>query len=340
MGSRTVALTMVFTALFLTTSPSLVYAQSGSRGGSARLIQQQRARQQQVLQQQRLQQQRQAALQRREAQLRRERQEIERRERQLERESEERRAEDQRRKGVVVVELFTSQGCSSCPSADAALKQIADVAENRNLAVYPLSFHVDYWNRLGWDDPYSQKDFTTRQATYAAKQQGNNIYTPQMIVNGTDQFVGSDKNRAHQSISAALQKSPKTTVKAEVTEANDRNQLTIRYRISGDTKEKALNFALVQSPKENSIDRGENAGRTLGHVNVVRAFKVIVPEGTSGAVELDLPEDFDASLESKLVAYAQEKSTYEIVGASVTAVQNAAASPSTNQDAARQLSLK
>ena len=136
-------------------------------------------------------------------------------------------------------------------------------------------------------------------------------------------------------------KAPKTTVDIEVAKAKDPDKINVSYRISGDTTDKALNFALVQSPKANAVSSGENTGRTLGHVNVVRAFKVIVPEGTSGSVELDLPEDFDASIESKLVAYAQEKSTYEIVGATSIAGPRASASPSTmSESSSRQLSLK
>ena len=86
--------------------------------------------------------------------------------------------------GFALVELFTSEGCSSCPSADQNLMRLVDEASKKKLPVYALSFHVDYWNRLGWTDPYSSKAFTDRQRTYAQVMKSDRVYTPQMIVNG------------------------------------------------------------------------------------------------------------------------------------------------------------
>ncbi|MEM6525653.1 MAG: DUF1223 domain-containing protein, partial [Bacteroidota bacterium] len=89
--------------------------------------------------------------------------------------------------GVAVVELFTSQGCSSCPSADKNLSQL--IKDKNDRKVFGLSFHVSYWNYLGWKDPYSKEAFTERQRKYAAKFANSSIYTPQMIVNGKEEFV-------------------------------------------------------------------------------------------------------------------------------------------------------
>src|SRR5438445_2521237 len=93
----------------------------------------------------------------------------------------------------VVIELFTSQGCSSCPVADKNLAEIIEKAETNGQQVYGLSFHVDYWNDIGWKDPYSKAEFTERQKKYASIRSFENIYTPQMIVNGETEFVGSDR---------------------------------------------------------------------------------------------------------------------------------------------------
>ena len=91
---------------------------------------------------------------------------------------------------VAVIELFTSQGCSSCPSADQLLSQTINEAKKDGRKIFALSFHVDYWNRLGWADPFSTNEYSQRQRAYAAQLNDNSVYTPQMIVNGSRQFVG------------------------------------------------------------------------------------------------------------------------------------------------------
>ena len=93
----------------------------------------------------------------------------------------------------VIVELFTSQGCSSCPAADKNLTELLRKAELEGQPVYGLSFHVDYWNYIGWKDPYSSKQFTARQQAYRDHFEAESTYTPQMVVNGTTEFIGSNK---------------------------------------------------------------------------------------------------------------------------------------------------
>src|SRR5258706_10393726 len=93
--------------------------------------------------------------------------------------------------GIAVIELFTSEGCSSCPPADALLAEILRDARGKNLAIYPLAFHVDYWDHLGWRDPYSDPAYSARQRGYSRTFHRDSIYTPQMIINGVSEFVGS-----------------------------------------------------------------------------------------------------------------------------------------------------
>lgn len=312
-----IALSVLFATLL--GGSSSVFAQSSSRA----------IRQRQQLQQQQVQQQqRQAALQQQQATARRAaaaRQAAEQR-----RLAEEQKQREALKNGIAVVELFTSQGCSSCPPADAALQQIVDVAERSQVKVYALSFHVDYWNRLGWDDPYSHQDFTTRQATYAAKQRGNQVYTPQMIVNGTREFVGSDKKKAHAAISAALRKKAKSTIAIKVDDSKP-GSVNVDYRIDG-LKGNALNVAIVQTPPPNAVPSGENSGRTLKHANVVRAFTVIEPEQENGTVSLELPEGFSAGDGYEVVAYLQNKSSYQVVGATAAKVSVGTAKSSTEAE--------
>ena len=291
-------------AVLILSSYSLSWAQSGSRGalGSHRIHQQRLAQQQQQQLQWQAEQQRRQRLQ---AAL----------ERQRAAEAASRADEARQKAGVAVVELFTSQGCSSCPSADEALMQVVKVASQRDVRVYALSFHVDYWNRLGWDDPYSQADFTTRQATYAARGSGNQVYTPQMIVNGTDGFVGSDRDQIHRSITSALRTRPQTKIDINVNSGDTPGDLNVEYQLSGQVEDKALNVAVVQTPRSTNVVSGENAGRQLSHVNVVRAFKVVVPETANGVVSIKLLEDFDNSIDYDVIVYAQDKKTYAISGA-------------------------
>ncbi|HEU4536787.1 MAG TPA: DUF1223 domain-containing protein, partial [Polyangiaceae bacterium] len=107
-----------------------------------------------------------------------------------------------------LVELFTSEGCSSCPPADEALDELAVDAERRGLPVYALSFHVDYWNSLGWVDPFSTSAYTHRQEAYAGRAGSRGLYTPQMFVNGGEGFIGSDRGRARRDVDRALGAAP------------------------------------------------------------------------------------------------------------------------------------
>src|SRR5262249_22204116 len=107
--------------------------------------------------------------------------------------------------GVAVVELFTSEGCSSCPPADDLLIEIARDARQAKRAVYPLAFHVDYWDDLGWKDPYGSGVYSKRQGDYVAAFGGEGPYTPEMVVNGRVGFVGSRREQARREIARALE---------------------------------------------------------------------------------------------------------------------------------------
>src|SRR5262249_24150999 len=111
----------------------------------------------------------------------------------------------------VLVELFTSEGCSSCPPADQLLTSLAEKQPVSGAQIVTLSEHVDYWNRLGWTDPYSSAALSKRQNDYAEQFGGDSVYTPEMVVDGASQFVGSDDYAARDAIENAI-KSPKASV--------------------------------------------------------------------------------------------------------------------------------
>jgi hypothetical protein len=208
-------------------------------------------------------------------------------------------------KPITVVELFTSQGCSSCPSADLLLNK---VVEEKGSEVIGLSFHVSYWNYLGWKDPYSSEQFTERQRTYASIKRLNSIYTPQMIVDGREEFVGSDKR----ALEASLERSKNRTLEFDIkaTSLFAEGVFNVNYSIAQVAKGEVINLAIVEKLAENYVPRGENSGLTLRHHNVVKIFKTqeLKQEG-----EFSIPLISDKKLFA--VLYIQDKATLETKGA-------------------------
>lgn len=193
---------------------------------------------------------------------------------------------------VAVVELFTSQGCSSCPSADRLLRQTIDAAVAKNQRVFGLSFHVDYWDRLGWKDPFSSPQATERQRHYVRQMRLNSLYTPQAVVNGQQEFVGSSTSRMQTSLSAALARPATVRIEAEPTGGSGAT-VTLSYRLVGQTEGAVLLAALISKKGDNEVPRGENAGTRLSAVNAVRAFQSIAKPGTLGNLTLTAPAGFD-----------------------------------------------
>ena len=218
---------------------------------------------------------------------------------------------------VVVLELFTSQGCSSCPPADQALHDITQKAAQAGQAVYSLSFHVDYWNRLGWEDPFSSKAYTDRQRQYD-RALNSQTYTPQLVINGRQDIVGGQRARIDQAIQS-IQKQPASAfVGVDGSVARDASQVTVTYGLSaagsGTERPYRVNVALVQKEARTAVGNGENGGRTLVNTNVVRQFKTIEKSGTSGNVALPLPAGLKPDQTAVLV-YVQRSDTGQVVGA-------------------------
>lgn len=188
--------------------------------------------------------------------------------------------------GFAVVELFTSEGCSSCPPADKALMELVASARHDGSPVYALSFHVDYWNRLGWKDPFSAPEWSERQRVYSTRT-GDNVYTPQCVVNGTKSFVGSDAAELDKRVHDALAQQAMITVRAHA----ERGSTSVRtdYAIGGDITGKELVAVLVEDGLSSEVRAGENGGRHLAHTNVVRALKTTAlhPDQPTGSVVLD-----------------------------------------------------
>ncbi|MGL4514713.1 MAG: DUF1223 domain-containing protein [Lacipirellulaceae bacterium] len=225
-------------------------------------------------------------------------------------------ADDGAPRGFAVVELFTSEGCSSCPPADRLLAEIGGWGDQNHLQVYPLSFHVDYWNDLGWTDPFSSGDYSDRQRRYAATAGERGVYTPQMIVNGREGFVGSDKKRAAARLQSTLAEAPTAVLVVEASSISN-GDVEVSYRATGLDAGVVVNVALVQPSADQVVAKGENGGRTLGHVNVVRAFRTVSVD-PSGAGAVSLPRPTDLAGPTEVVVYAQEPATGRIIAAAKT----------------------
>jgi hypothetical protein len=212
-------------------------------------------------------------------------------------------------KNVAVLELFTSQGCSSCPPAD---KLLGTYTSKEN--VIALSFHVDYWNHLGWKDPFSSKAFTERQNNYASVMKAE-VYTPQIVINGQSEMVGSDESKISSTVKKVLAGEPDAelsikTIKVENGKAN------ICFDAAGNTGNSVLNVALIQKKATTDIKAGENGGVTLTNYNVVRNFTTITQVNNGvNATAIDIPADTTDIKNMSVVLYLQEKNTNKISAA-------------------------
>jgi hypothetical protein len=232
-------------------------------------------------------------------------------------------AED--RRVPVIVELFTSEGCSSCPPADQLLARMERSQPVPGARVIALEEHVDYWNQLGWVDPFSAPQYRGRQNDYALAFHAENIYTPQMVVNGQVQFIGDDSNRAYQVIGAAKQNQTTLVDLKNAANAKDPDLVDLSVQVTSPKNPKPhaedVYLAVTESELESQVLRGENAGRRLRHAPVVRSFGIIGridPNGSNiGQITntLRLPHEWRRE-NLRAVVFVQEHDTLRITGAS------------------------
>jgi hypothetical protein len=178
---------------------------------------------------------------------------------------------------AVVVELFTSQGCSSCPPADRLLAKLGQDGRFEG-RVIPLSFHVDYWDHIGWKDPFGSPRWSERQKAYAARTfRSSRIYTPQVVVNGREECVGSREAEVRKKISGALATKPagRVSLAVDPPSADGRLRVQVEAKLakaagSGDLD---LWVAVYERGLETAVKAGENSSRTLRNHHVVRRFE-------------------------------------------------------------------
>jgi hypothetical protein len=185
----------------------------------------------------------------------------------------------------VLVELFTSEGCSDCPPADALLARLQHDQPVAAADIIVLEEHVDYWESLGWHDRFSSHQFTDRQSQYVRHLLAEDDYTPQMVVDGADQFVGSDSAHALRSISEAARRAKVPLTLSPLTSDGTRVSGSVSVAASS-TLQADVYVALVETTASTKVRRGENGGRTLNHVSIVRTLQRIGSVAGSGPAPL------------------------------------------------------
>jgi hypothetical protein len=233
-------------------------------------------------------------------------------------------------RAVVVAELFTSEGCSSCPPADEVLSRLVKQGQN-GIEVLALGEHVDYWDRLGWRDPFSSAAYSTRQSQYDARVfHRNEVYTPQLVIDGRVAAAGSDTVAIQRAIRQAGD-APKAAIDVLVNRQHERDlevrlQLRVPPMLTGDEPIDVV-VAVVEDNLHSEVRRGENRGRTLKHDAVVRRLTTVgtLPPGvrtfSTSASETLAPDWQIASI--RVVSFLQGRESRRIVGAGAASVSAA-----------------
>lgn len=215
----------------------------------------------------------------------------------------------------VLLELFTSEGCSSCPPAERNLAYLQTEQPYPEAEIITLAFHVDYWDGLGWKDPFASPLFTQRHRVYDRKFRTGNIYTPQMVVDGDYEFVGSKLDKAEKAIVRSV-RNEKGVVDLSLADG----RLSIDITKLPEIEYASVYLAYAEDGLSSEIERGENAGRTLSHVAVVRALQGlgrIEPGSSSFRIETVLNVDSTWRMDAlKAVVFVQENHTRKIFGVS------------------------
>jgi len=218
----------------------------------------------------------------------------------------------------VVVELFTSEGCSSCPPADALLGRLREVKLADGVEVVPLGLHVDYWNQQGWIDRFSSDAYTRRQQKYAERFRIEGPYTPQMVVDGQLQFTGNDANRLQQAILQEAQRPQPAQIQISPGEPDS---VQIQVKTDPPAAGEVL-LAVTEDKLATKVGAGENGGRELHHWAVVRELRSLgrVRDGNfAAAVPLKLKKDWKRE-DLRVVVFVQDPASGRIDGAATMPV--------------------
>jgi hypothetical protein len=215
---------------------------------------------------------------------------------------------------AVLVELFTSEGCSSCPPADELLRHLRQDLAGQGIDVIPLGFHVDYWNSLGWKDRFSSADFSRRQEQYARSLGVDGPYTPQMIVDGKVEFVGNNGDEAQRAITEAASGPAQAEIAISLEPAD---RVSVRMKLPPGSGTVSVALAVTEDNLATRIGAGENNGRELRHAAVVREFKILGQssgEAYKTEVPLAIAKEWKRE-DLRAVAFVQQGDSGKVLGA-------------------------
>jgi hypothetical protein len=227
----------------------------------------------------------------------------------------------------VLVELFTSEGCSSCPPADALLAKLEEQQPIAGAEVIALEEHVNYWDQLGWTDPFSAAQWTDRQQDYAAVRHDRGVYTPQMVVNGRTEFVGSREGQARQAIAeAASQPRAEITVSRLTSTKATESQFKVSVSKLTGTEPAEVYLALTETGLHSSVKAGENSGVDVHHSAVVRSLRKIgSAEPSKDPAFIGEPTaKFDNTWKRhnlRAVVFLQEKRSHHVLGVAAARIE-------------------
>jgi hypothetical protein len=218
---------------------------------------------------------------------------------------------------AVLVELFTSEGCSSCPPADALLRQVNGSQTSGGQLVVGISEHVTYWNQLGWSDPFSSPVYTERQNAYSERFHLEGVYTPQMVINGAEQIVGSDRAALLHAVEKEDAESPRMSLRIVSLSIAD-GHLTVNLSTSGDLPAHGADLiaVLADDSDRSSVLHGENSGRTLAHVAVARSITRVARVQAAGelTVQIPIPASMQTTQGRHLILFAQTPGNGRVLG--------------------------
>jgi hypothetical protein len=223
---------------------------------------------------------------------------------------------------LVIVELFTSEGCSSCPPADALLKELSEQPKGNGVQVVALEEHVDYWNHLGWRDPYSAAEFSQRQSDYTQVLGTDGVYTPQMVVDGQSELVGSRSAAAWEAIQkAANQPKAEIVLGTGANSSPGKPAFEVQIKSLGGVSirgETDLWIAVTEKGLQTDVKAGENSGETLKHAAVVRSLGKIETLHDPAGYDRQIQVPIDPGWKKEnlaMVVFLAEKDSRRILGA-------------------------
>ncbi len=222
-------------------------------------------------------------------------------------------------KSIVLVELFTSEGCSSCPPADALLSRVNGTDAGGGRLIVGISEHVNYWDsRFGWTDPYSAAIYTNRQSAYSERFHLEGVYTPQMVINGAEQIVGSDRAAFARALETERQHPPRMSLQILAATVSG-SALTVHFSAHGEIPAQGADLmaVLADDSDRSNVLHGENSGQVLSHVAVARSLSRVgqIQSAQEGTVRIPLPSTLNASQKHHLILFAQIPGNGRVLGA-------------------------